>query len=1169
MMNLRIKTFLILMVLLIFTSILLSGCSLLRGIIPSLPNKGTGASWTVMVYMGADNDLEEYAWDSLDEMESVGSTDKVNIVVQFDPYETCIGTYRYYVTGAEKNRYPPYYPADIVEPLAEQDMANPDVLSNFVNWATEKYPAEHYLLILQSHGKGWMGIIDDLTTSPGNHTIMTIHGLATGLSNIEEHIDILGFDSCKMQMLEVAYEISMINPPDYIVGSEESNDQDKLSIFGTSFWPYDEILSCLTNNPKKKEMKLCKSIVDNYVTLCIYVRELSVLHNLEIINQAKSVIDNFANSLIHSIYQKNISLGRISTQSYHGKEYKDLYDFARRVEKNVPDCKTQAKSVMDFINNVVYYDKHREALIVFDLNNSYGISIYLPDSPQEYNSYYDSSLLFADDTKWDVFLKTVCERLPMPTLYDPVTSVPSGTSYTVSWPASSGAISYTLQESTSSKFDEVQTYYLADTSKNFTHNVSSNTAYYYRVAALNDDTNQASCWSNIVDIDVTVLKAYEYEIQWSNAESNGWSNPLGMEEELITSAAYDYDSPIYLKNWGKRHVGIDVHAQLDSNVFSIADGTIVKITRDYSSNKNNSVIIIKHVNSDHEPFFTIYGHVLAKGELDVNEKVKAGENIGTIKKAGSPIHLHFGINLSSDINDFIDSNLQLGWGRVPVDVNPADYGWVNPIDYLNTHQTEAVVSNLVAISWTDHIPSNSQNIEYLINVFWDSYPEASGYKVYRSVNGVVEAEPVYSGPGELIYDKDIVQWHDTDIVVGNTYSYYVTAYGDGWETSPSQKSGSIDAFLPPIYLVSPSNGDTINNPTPVFKWSPVGPNPEGCKNFGTTVLCVIDLTSDKELVWQIVFDDMTTFSVHYNQDGQASLLIPGHSYGWEVTSYGYAENMEDAISQSEYWEFTYIKPIIGDIVVPQDYATIQEAINAANPGDTIIVSDGTYTENVDVNKDHITIKSENGADSTIVQAANSNDHVFEVTAGKTDAEGNYPYTNYVNISGFTIMGTGEFPNINGIYLYYADYCSITNNILSDNGAGVFLVLSSNNKIKNNNALYNDTGIRLYGGCDNNTLEGNKLSNNRWGLNIDSAGISADNNKVIGNDILNNENGILLNGSWCGSYCNEITKNNVSNNSGYSIGFIGSLKDNYIYLNNFITNGTNVYFYKNSSLVNVW
>lgn len=42
--------------------------------------------------------------------------------------------------------------------------------------------------------------------------------------------------------------------------------------------------------------------------------------------------------------------------------------------------------------------------------------------------------------------------------------------------------------------------------------------------------------------------------------------------------------------------------------------------------------------------------------------------------------------------------------------------------------------------------------------------------------------------------------------------------------------------------------------------------------------------------------------------------------------------------------------------------------------------DGSYTENVDVNVNNLTIKSENGSTLTIVQAVNQNDHVFEVTA---------------------------------------------------------------------------------------------------------------------------------------------------------------------------------------------
>jgi nitrous oxidase accessory protein NosD len=69
--------------------------------------------------------------------------------------------------------------------------------------------------------------------------------------------------------------------------------------------------------------------------------------------------------------------------------------------------------------------------------------------------------------------------------------------------------------------------------------------------------------------------------------------------------------------------------------------------------------------------------------------------------------------------------------------------------------------------------------------------------------------------------------------------------------------------------------------------------------------------------------------------------------------------------------------------------SIQDAVDAANPGDTIIVRDGTYTENVDINK-RLTIQSENGSASTIVQAAISDAHIFNITA------------DYVNITGFTI-----------------------------------------------------------------------------------------------------------------------------------------------------------------------
>ena len=138
------------------------------------------------------------------------------------------------------------------------------------------------------------------------------------------------------------------------------------------------------------------------------------------------------------------------------------------------------------------------------------------------------------------------------------------------------------------------------------------------------------------------------------------------------------------------------------------------------------------------------------------------------------------------------------------------------------------------------------------------------------------------------------------------------------------------------------------------------------------------------------------------------------------------------------------------IYVPDDYEKIQWAVDNASAGDTIIVRDGTYTENINVNKPHLTIRSENGADSTIVHAANPDDHVFEMTA------------DYVNISGFTVKGaTGKTPSYwpcCGIYLNNVQFCNISNSIFSGNNMGIHLEHSPNNSLIDNVVSNNSDGI---------------------------------------------------------------------------------------------------------------
>ena len=55
-----------------------------------------------------------------------------------------------------------------------------------------------------------------------------------------------------------------------------------------------------------------------------------------------------------------------------------------------------------------------------------------------------------------------------------------------------------------------------------------------------------------------------------------------------------------------------------------------------------------------------------------------------------------------------------------------------------------------------------------------------------------------------------------------------------------------------------------------------------------------------------------------------------------------------------------------DYFVPDNFATIQAAINASSSGDTITVRPGTYNERLDIGGRNIVLKSELGAAATII-----------------------------------------------------------------------------------------------------------------------------------------------------------------------------------------------------------
>ncbi len=201
--------------------------------------------------------------------------------------------------------------------------------------------------------------------------------------------------------------------------------------------------------------------------------------------------------------------------------------------------------------------------------------------------------------------------------------------------------------------------------------------------------------------------------------------------------------------------------------------------------------------------------------------------------------------------------------------------------------------------------------------------------------------------------------------------------------------------------------------------------------------------------------------------------------------------------------------------------SIQAAVNTANPDDTIVVRDGTYLENVDVNK-RLTIRSENGFASTIIQAAKSYDPVFEITA------------DYVTICGFTVEGA-DIWRYDGIKLK-ADHCSVLNNKILNTNYGIDLYRASNSNTISDNTISSNMpsshcGIHLACSCNNNIISRNTISNSDKGIYL----ACSNDNIISGNTISNNDDGIYL----CGSRNNDI-RDNIFVNDGL---FVRSSYDN--------------------------
>ena len=232
-----------------------------------------------------------------------------------------------------------------------------------------------------------------------------------------------------------------------------------------------------------------------------------------------------------------------------------------------------------------------------------------------------------------------------------------------------------------------------------------------------------------------------------------------------------------------------------------------------------------------------------------------------------------------------------------------------------------------------------------------------------------------------------------------------------------------------------------------------------------------------------------------------------------------------------------------------DFTGIQEAINNASAGDTIIVHSGIYYENVVVDKS-ITLK---GIGQPVVDGGGKGDAIT-LTADGTTLEG-------FNVSNCSWRGAG--------IKVISNNNTITGNIFVNDGLSVddYYQNSVRDNIVNDKPLVyledmsdfvvEEAGQVILVNCNNITVENQDLSNTSVGVSLWKTG----NSTILNNTVSNNSLGGI---DLSSSSNNTIIHYNVYNND---FGIYSSADDNLIYLNNFIDNTDNVYYFYTGT--NIW
>ncbi len=406
--------------------------------------------WTVIVFMNAKNDLSEsslfglvgkWAEKDIDEMKKVGTTDKVNVVVEHGSkgkgakrmliLKKSSGLGGFFASGEK---------VYLQDPKA--DMGDYKRVIDFVKWSKQNFPAKKYMLIIWNHGLGWIDPnMQEHTAGTGtsdkgiafdDETKNYIRTKQLGeILKASGYIDVFAMNACLMQMAEVAYE--MKGYTGLIVGSEET-------MLAQGF-DYEKLLNFINGNPNFSKKQISDFFMNWYKQF--YAQGMSVgpltmpLDNIastlstiepaalaelpQYLNYfADQVMKNDEKEAVKAAIPAVIRFTSIADPAKDKKKliapYVDLYDFARIVGENASNANTRqaAEYLMGFVKNKLVISSvgiNRDAENNYDYTKVGGVAINMTmkikEVPPQLALIYETKyqdLTLSKDSMWDEFI---------------------------------------------------------------------------------------------------------------------------------------------------------------------------------------------------------------------------------------------------------------------------------------------------------------------------------------------------------------------------------------------------------------------------------------------------------------------------------------------------------------------------------------------------------------------------------------------------------------------------------------------------------------------------------------------------------------------------------------------------------------------------------------------